>query len=202
MIDANQCSAPPFAAPQSTSVVKFLFEVGLLSRELLHCLRTDPRPAGRASVPRSEPRIMTKPKLRPWWPASPHQAAALALTLREDQAGLQLLEFVALAAAGREWDLFAAAIAALGDVSVRSVRNMLDNAKFDSSWSVLYGTTGMPQDLLPLFLQILRTAGKFPREDSEPAGRASRLAVFQQALSSPTLRGLKVPPELKAALLS
>jgi hypothetical protein len=145
---------------------------------------------------------MNTPGVRPWWPESLEDAAALALQLRKDSAALQLMEFIAITAASQEWEFFSAAMSAICDVSPRSVRNMLDNSKFDSGWTLLYGATGMPPYLLPLFTEILKIARKFTVESGDPASRALRLAVVQQALASPNLRGLRIPPELRAALLA
>ena len=117
-------------------------------------------------------------------------------------ASVQLFEFLVLAAAGQEWPLFAAAMAALCGVSRRAVRNMLDNYKFDAGWGLLYSASGMPGEQLPLFIEVLRTARKFLVENGEASSRALRQAVIQQALASPNLRGLKLPVELRTALLS
>ena len=140
--------------------------------------------------------------LRPWWPATPHAAAALAISLRAREATAQLFEFCALAAAAQHWDIFTSAMAALCDVGVRAVRNMVETAKFDSSWSILYGQTTMPPDLFPLFIEILKVARTFQPVEGEPANRTQRLTVLQQAMTNPDLRGLKLPAELKAALLA
>lgn len=145
---------------------------------------------------------MSMPSSRPWWPATPGSAATLALSLRDSGAALQLFELCAVAAASHDWDVFAGAIAALCDVSVRSIRNMVETAQFDGSWAILYAQTSMPADLFPLFTEVLKAARRFPPVSDESAARAQRLAVLQQALASPDLRLLKVPAELKAALLA
>ena len=145
---------------------------------------------------------MSSSNTRPWWPADPSAAGALAVRLHAEAGHAQLFELSTVAAASQEWDIFAAVMAALCDVSVRSIRNMLDNAKFDSGWGILYGHSGMPGDLYPLFIEVLKVARKFFPNQNEPASRALRVAVMQQALSSPDLRGLKLPVELKAALLA
>ncbi len=139
---------------------------------------------------------------RPWWPATPEAAATLALSLRSQGASLQLFELCVVAAASQEWDIFTAAMAALCDVGVRSIRNMVETAKFDSSWGILYGQTAMPAVLFPLLIEVLKVARRFHPASDDGAVRAQRLAVLQQALSSPDLRLLKVPADLKAALLA
>ncbi len=145
---------------------------------------------------------MNTPALRPWWPATPASAAELALSLRETSAAQQLFELCAVAVAAQEWTIFTGAMAALCDVGARSIRNMVETAKFDSSWGILYGQTGMPADLYPLFMEILKSARRFTLAEGQTASRVQRLAVLQQALASPDLRGLNLPPDLKAALLS
>ena len=101
---------------------------------------------------------MNTPALRPWWPASPAAAAELALSLRETSAAQQLFELCAVAAAAQAWTIFTSTMAALCDVSARTIRNMVETAKFDSSWGILYGQTGMPTELYPLFIEILKSA--------------------------------------------
>lgn len=145
---------------------------------------------------------MSTSLLRPWWPATPKVAAALALEMRNGAQGLRLFELCALAAAAQEWEIFAGAMAALCDVSVRGIRNMVETAKFDSSWGILYGHTSMPAELFPLFIEVLKAARQFQPVTGESAARAQRLAVMQQALASPDLRRLKVPVDLKTALLA
>jgi hypothetical protein len=145
---------------------------------------------------------MSTPLSRPWWPASPEAAAELAVLLRDSGAVPQLFEFCVVAAASQEWEIFAGAMAALCEVGVRSIRNMLDTAKFDSSWGILYGETAMPQELFPLFIEILKVARKCQPVEGEQPRRAQRIAVLQQTMASPDLRGLKLPPDLKAALLA
>lgn len=142
------------------------------------------------------------PSSRPWWPATPEAAATLALSLRERGAAWQLFELCVVAAASDEWETFAGAMAALCDVSVRSIRNMVETAKYDSSWAILYGQTSMTPALFPLFIEVLKAARQFPPASDETAARARRLAVLQRALASPDIRLLKVPAELKAALLA
>jgi hypothetical protein len=139
---------------------------------------------------------------RSWWPADPQSAVSLALSLRDSGTLLRLFEFCVIAAAAQEWDIFAAIFAALCDVGVRSIRNMAETATFDSSWSILYGQTAMPPDLLPLFMEILKVARKFQPAGGEHASRAQRLAILQQAMASRDLRGLVLPADLKAALLA
>ncbi len=139
---------------------------------------------------------------RPWWPTTPAAAAALALSLRDRGAAPQLFELCTVAAASQEWDIFAAAMAALGDVSVRSIRNMVEAAKFDSSWGILYGRAAMPAGLFPLLIEVLKAAQRLPPAADEGARHARRLAVMQQALSSPDLRLLDVAADVKAALLA
>jgi hypothetical protein len=145
---------------------------------------------------------MSTPTPRPWWPVNPQSAAPLALSLRDSGASLQLFEFCVIAAASQEWDTFTVVFAALCDVSVRSIRNMIETATFDSSWGILYGQTAMPPELLPLFIEILKVARKFQPGNGEQASRAQRLAILQQAMASRDLRGLLLPAELKAALLA
>lgn len=145
---------------------------------------------------------MSTPAPRPWWPASPDAATALALSLRNSGAAMRLFEFCVIAAASQDWEIFASAMAALCDVSVRSIRNMAWTAKFDGSWAILYGQTGMPPELFPLFTEILKVARQFPQAAGEQPSRAQRLAVLQQAMGSPDLRLLKLPADLKAALLA
>jgi hypothetical protein len=139
---------------------------------------------------------------RLWWPADPPSAASLALSLRATGAILQLFEFCAIAAASQEWETFAVVFAALCDVGVRSIRNMVETAKFDSSWGILYSQTTMPPELLPLFIEILKAARKFQVADGDQPGRTQRLTVLTRAMASPDLRGLKLSPDLKAALLA
>lgn len=139
---------------------------------------------------------------RPWWPATADAAATLALELRHAAESARLFELCTLAAAAQEWDIFAGAMAALCDVSVRGIRNMVETAKFDSSWSILYGQTSMPPDLFPLFIEVLKVARRFQPVKAEGPARAQRVAVLQQALASPDLRGLKVPADVRAALLA
>lgn len=115
---------------------------------------------------------------------------------------MQLFELCTVAAASQEWEIFAGAMAALCDVGARSIRNMVETAKFDSSWGILYGETSMPSELFPLFIEILKATRRFQPVSDEGAARAQRLAVLQQALASPDLRLLRVPPELRAALLA
>ena len=146
--------------------------------------------------------IMNTPASRPWWPANPQSASALAVSLRDSGASMQLFEFCAVAIASQDWEIFAPAMATLCDVSVRSIRNMTGTAKFDGSWAILYGQTGMAPELFPLFTEILRVVRQFqPTAGEQPSG-AQRLAVLQQAMGSPDLRLLKVPADLKAALLA
>jgi hypothetical protein len=139
---------------------------------------------------------------RPWWPATAEAAATLALELRNVADSMRLFELCTVAAAGQEWEIFAGAMAALCDVSVRSIRNMVETAKFDSSWSILYGQTSMSADLFPLFIEVLKVARRFQPVKGEGPARAQRLAVLQQALASPDLRRLKVPADVRAALLA
>ncbi|MBX7200409.1 MAG: hypothetical protein K1X51_13670 [Rhodospirillaceae bacterium] len=139
---------------------------------------------------------------RPWWPTTPQAAATLALSLRASGSSRQLFELCTVAAASQEWEIFAGAMAALCDVGARSIRNMVETAKFDSSWGILYGLTSMPADLFPLFIEVLKVARRFQPAADERAARAQRLAVLQQALSSPDLQLLTVPAEFEAALLA
>ncbi|MHB1204218.1 MAG: hypothetical protein ACYCZX_01520 [Rhodospirillaceae bacterium] len=143
---------------------------------------------------------MNTPAPRLWWPANPDAAAALALSLRGSGAAMRLFEFCAIAAASQDWEIFASAMAALCDVGMRAIRNMAGTARFDSSWAILYGQTGMPPELFPLFTEILKVVRQF--QHGEQPSRAQRLAVLQQAMGSPDLRLLKLPAELKAALLA
>ena len=145
---------------------------------------------------------MTPSSSRPWWPATQQAAATLALSLRENGTSWQLFKLCTIAAASQEWEIFAEAMATVCDVGVRSIRNMVETAKFDSSWSILYSQTTMPAELFPLFIEILKVARRFQPIGGERATRAQRLAALQQALSSPDLRLLKVPAEFKAALLA
>ena len=139
---------------------------------------------------------------RPWWPANPQLAAELGLSLRHSGAIQQLFELCAVAAVSQDWEIFAAVMAALCDVGVRSIRNMVEAGKFDSSWGILYSQTTLPGDLLPLFIEILKVARKFQPVENDHTARAQRLAILQQAITSPDLRGLKLPSDLKAALLA
>lgn len=137
---------------------------------------------------------------RPWWPADSESAAALALSLRETGAVQPFFELCAGAAASHDWSIFNSAMAALCDVGLRSICNMVETAKFDSGWAILYGQTGMPAEFYPLFTEFLKSARKIQLDG--PATRAQRRAVLQHAMASPDLRGLKLPADLKAALLS
>ena len=126
----------------------------------------------------------------------------MALKLRTDGAGNQLFELLALAMATHEWGTFSAVIEALCDVNARAIKTMLENQKFDIGWTLLYGSTGMPRDLMPLFVEILKVARQFELENGQKmAPKALRLAIIQQALASPALRRMQTPADLKAALL-
>ena len=139
---------------------------------------------------------------RTWWPKSQAEAKVLALKLRTDGAGNQLFELLALAMATHEWGTFSAVIEALCDVNARAIKTMLENQKFDIGWTLLYGSTGMPRDLMPLFVEILKVARQFELENGQKmAPKALRLAIIQQALASPALRRMQTPADLKAALL-
>jgi len=139
---------------------------------------------------------------RTWWPANHSDAKALALKLRGDGAGNQLFELLALAMAMHDWGIFSAAVEALCDVNARAIKTMLENQKFDIGWTLLYGSTGMPRELMPLFVEILKVARQFELENGHKmAPKALRLAIIQHALASPALRRLQIPAELKTALL-
>jgi hypothetical protein len=134
------------------------------------------------------------------WPKTPDEAEVFACRLRDEGQGDQLFAFLCVTAGEQEWLIFAAAIAALCALKRRGVQNMLENYRFDAGWSLLYGSTGMPADLYPLFVEILRTSRRFSGSTPEP--RTRRLAIIQQALNSPALRGLKIAAELRAILLA
>jgi hypothetical protein len=152
--------------------------------------------------PRTGIKTMTHPPPRPWWPKNHGDAKTLALKLRSEGAGAQLFEMLALTMAMHDWGTFSAAMEVLCEINARAIKTMLENQKFDIGWSLLYNGTGMPRDMLPLFLEILKTARTFETEDAKAAGnRAVRLAIIQQALASPSLRRLPISPEFKAALL-
>jgi hypothetical protein len=145
---------------------------------------------------------MTNLSLRPWWPKTQADTRALAIKLRAEKAGDQLFELLALAMATHDWGTFSAAMEALCEINARAIKTMLENQKFDIGWSLLYNGTGMPRDLLPLFLEILKVARQFETENGKaPGTRAVRLAIIQQALASPTLRRLQIPAEIKTSLL-
>ena len=139
---------------------------------------------------------------RTWWPTNHSEAKALGLKLRSEGNGNQLFELLALAMATHDWGIFSAVIEALCDVNARAIKTMLENQKFDIGWTLLYGSTGMPRELMPLFVEILKVARQFELENGHKmAPKALRLAIIQQALASPALRRMQTPPDLKAALL-
>jgi hypothetical protein len=143
---------------------------------------------------------MPASELNASWPKSPDDAETLARRLRADGHGEQLFAYLCVMAGEQEWPAFIAAIAALCALKRRGVQNMLENYKFDSGWALLYGSTGMPPDLYPLFVEILKTSRRFQGTAAEP--RTRRLAIIQQALNSPVLRRFKLAPELRAMLLA
>ena len=134
------------------------------------------------------------------WPKAPDDAEALARRLRDEGRGDQLFAFLCLTACEQEWLAFVASMAVLCGLKRRGVQNMLENYKFDSGWGLLYGSTGMPLELYPLFVEILRTSRRFSGATTDP--RARRLAIVQQALNSPALRGFKIASDLRATLLA
>ena len=139
---------------------------------------------------------------RTWWPKSRAEAKTLSLKLRRDGAGNQLFELLALAMATHGWGTFSAVIEALCDVNARAIKTMLENQKFDVGWTLLYGSTGMPREVMPLFVEILKVARQFELENGHKmTPKALRLAIIQQALASPALRRMQIPADLKAALL-
>lgn len=139
---------------------------------------------------------------RTWWPKNHSEAKALGLKLRTDGDGNQLFELLVLAMATHDWGTFSAVIEALCDVNARAIKTMLENQKFDIGWTLLYGSTGMPRELMPLFVEILKVARQFEQENGHKlAPKALRLAIIQQALASPALRRMQTPADLKAALL-
>ena len=143
---------------------------------------------------------MTTAEHRAPWPKDPGDAEAFARRLRDDGQSDQLFAFLCRAACEQEWLAFTAAFAALCGLKRRGVQNMLENYKFDAGWGLLYGSTGMPLELYPLFVEILKTSRRFSGLATDP--RTRRLAIIQQTLNSPTLRGFKIAAELRAALLA
>src|SRR5581483_5996131 len=114
---------------------------------------------------------MSPADLRTPWPKDPDDAEALAIRLRDEGQGEQLFAFLCVAAGEQQWLAFTGAIAGLCALKRRGVQNMLENYKFDAGWGLLYGSTGMPTELYPLFVEILRTSRRFSGSAAEPRTR-------------------------------
>src|SRR5688572_17450105 len=101
---------------------------------------------------------------RTWWPKTLADAKTLALDLQAKERALHLFEYLAVAAAIGDWAVFTASLEALCDMSSRGIRTVLDGEGFDTGWVLLYAGTGMPNDLFPLFVEVVRLARERDRE--------------------------------------